>query len=41
MDIHHLRYFIEVCATRNISKAAEKLFISQQALSKSMGELSR
>lgn len=41
MELHQLRYFIMVCSTRNISKAAEKLFVSQQALSKSMAELSR
>lgn len=39
MDIHHLRYFVAVAQTPNITKAAEQLFISRQALSKAIHEL--
>jgi DNA-binding transcriptional LysR family regulator len=39
MDIHHLRYFVAVAQTPNITKAAEQLFISRQALSKAIREL--
>jgi len=39
MDIKQLRYFIEVAKYENVSKAAERLFISQQALSKSIKNL--
>ncbi|MCL1896623.1 MAG: LysR family transcriptional regulator [Clostridiales bacterium] len=33
MNIRQLRYFIEICETRSFSKAAERLYISQQGLS--------
>lgn len=39
MDINQIIYFIEVCGTGNISKAAEKLHISQQGLSASIRRL--
>ena len=39
MDYHSLEYFIRVCETRNISNAARSLFISQQALSKTITHL--
>lgn len=39
MDIKEMRYFVEVCKYKNISKAAQTLFITQQALSKSMKNL--
>lgn len=41
MDIKDLRYFIAVSNTLNITKAAQDLFISRQALSKSIRELER
>lgn len=39
MDINQILYFIEVCSTGNISKAAEKLHMSQQGLSASIRRL--
>ena len=39
MDIQHLRYALEVERTKSISKAAEKLFVSQPFLSKAIREL--
>ena len=39
MDIRILKYFIAVAQEKNISKAAQKLFISQPALSKQLREL--
>ncbi len=39
MDINQILYFIEVCNTGNISKAAEKLHLSQQGLSASIRRL--
>ena len=33
MNIKQLRYFVEVCEARSFSKAAERLYISQQGLS--------
>ena len=29
MDLHHLEYIVEIANEKNISKAAEKLHISQ------------
>lgn len=34
MELRQLKYFIAVCTYRSMSKAAEELFITQQALSK-------
>lgn len=39
MDINQILYFIEVCSTGNISRAAEKLHMSQQGLSASIRRL--
>lgn len=39
MDCKQLRYFLTICEQGSISKAAENLFISQQALSSSIGRL--
>lgn len=39
MDIRHLKYAIEIERCRSISKAAEKLFVSQPFLSKAIREL--
>ncbi|MBE6913694.1 MAG: LysR family transcriptional regulator [Ruminococcaceae bacterium] len=39
MDIQHLKYAVEVERCRSISKAAEKLFVSQPFLSKAIREL--
>ncbi|HCA05316.1 MAG TPA: hypothetical protein DEO32_05400 [Ruminococcaceae bacterium] len=34
MEFKHIEYFIETARHKSISKAAESLFISQQALSR-------
>lgn len=34
MEIRQLRYFLAVCKYGNITKASEKLYITQQTLSK-------
>ena len=39
MELSALRYFIEVCRQKSITKAAAKLFISKQALSHVMIKL--
>ena len=39
MDIKILKYFIAVAEEKTISKAAQKLYISQPALSKQLKEL--
>lgn len=39
MNILHLRYFLDVCETLNISKSANRLHISQPALSKQIKNL--
>lgn len=41
MDIQHLRYAVETERCRSISKAAEKLYVSQPFLSKAIKELER
>jgi LysR family transcriptional regulator, transcription activator of glutamate synthase operon len=41
MDIQELRYFVTVAQTLNITRAAEQLFISRQALSKSIHGLEK
>ena len=41
MDIQHLKYAIEIERSRSISKAAEKLFVSQPFLSKAVKELEK
>ena len=33
MNLHNLKYFLMVAEEKNITKAAQKLFISQQTLS--------
>ena len=37
MEFKHIEYFIEAANHKSISKAAEALFISQQALSRFVG----
>lgn len=39
MDMHHLRYFIEVARQKNFSKAASVVHISQSAISKMIKDL--
>ena len=39
MTIRHLRIFIEVAKNQNMSKAAEKLYISQPTVSQAIKEL--
>ena len=39
MTIRHLRIFIEVAKSGNMSKAAERLFISQPTVSQAISEL--
>lgn len=39
MEIRHLKYFLEVCACHNMTRAAETLHVSQQTISKQMREL--
>ena len=41
MDSRKLSYFLKICETGSIAKAAEVLFISQQALSKSIAKLEK
>ena len=41
MEIRNLTYFVQVCQDLNISIAAGKLYITQQALSKSIKTLRR
>ena len=39
MEYKQIEYFIETCNHRSITKAAESMFISQQALSRSIAKL--
>ena len=39
MEFKHIEYFVETCRHRSLSKAAEALYISQQALSRSIANL--
>ena len=41
MDIHSLRYFMVVAQTLNITRAAEQLFVSRQALSRAIHDLEK
>ena len=41
MTLQQLRYFIQTAECGSISQAAEKLYISQPSLSKSISELER
>lgn len=41
MEFRQLEYFLKICECGSMSKAADKLFISQQALSKSMDSLEK
>lgn len=41
MEFKHIEYFIEACNQKNLSKAANCLFISQQALSRCIGNLEK
>ncbi|MEQ1953992.1 LysR family transcriptional regulator [Mesorhizobium sp. CN2-181] len=39
MDIHHIRYFLAVCETRNFTRAAERCNVTQPALSRAVQQL--
>ncbi|MGE0281651.1 MAG: LysR family transcriptional regulator [Rhizobiaceae bacterium] len=39
MDMHHIRYFLAVCETRNFTRAAEKCHVTQPALSRAIQQL--
>ena len=39
MDIHHIRYFLAVCETRNFTRAAEKCNVTQPALSRAIQQI--
>lgn len=41
MQPKQLQYFITAYATKNIQRAAEKLFVSRQGISKTIRELER
>ena len=41
MNFQHLKYFLTVAEELNITKAAERLYISQQSLSNHIGNLER
>lgn len=39
MDVHHIKYFLAVCETRNFTRAAEKCNVTQPALSRAIQQL--
>ncbi len=39
MELRHLRYFVAVGEERNLTRAAEKLFIAQPPLTRAMKQL--
>jgi LysR family hydrogen peroxide-inducible transcriptional activator len=39
MDMHHIRYFLAVCDTRNFTRAAERCHVTQPALSRAIQQL--
>lgn len=39
MDVHHIRYFLAVCETRNFTRAAENCNVTQPALSRAVQQL--
>jgi LysR family hydrogen peroxide-inducible transcriptional activator len=39
MDMHHIRYFLAVCETRNFTRAAERCNVTQPALSRAVQQL--
>ncbi len=39
MTLRHMRIFVEVCRTMNITRAAENLYLSQPAVSLAISEL--
>ena len=41
MDLHYLEYIIEIANTRNMTKAAANLFITQPALSKMLKKVEK
>jgi len=41
MNINHLRYLIEVCKQKNMTKAAEKLHVSQPAITAAIKDLEK
>jgi DNA-binding transcriptional LysR family regulator len=40
-DLRHVRYFLAVAEELNFTRAAERLFVGQQAVSKSVRQLER
>ena len=40
-DLRHLRVFLAVAEERNFTRAAERLHLAQQAVSKSVAQLER
>ena len=39
VTIHHIRIFLEVCRTMNVTRAAENLYMTQPAVSRSIHEI--
>lgn len=39
MTIRHIRIFLEVCRTMNVTRAAENLYMTQPAVSRSIHEI--
>ena len=41
MTIRHMRIFLEVCRTMNVTRAAENLYMTQPAVSRSIREMEK
>ncbi len=41
MDIEQLKYFLAVCDCKQMTQAADNLFISQSSLSKHIGQMEK